>query len=70
MDIVLILALILLNGFFAMAEIAIIASRKSKLKNLALAGDKRGKIALQSERRLQKLKPLIATAFRNDEQEE
>ena len=47
MDIVLILALILLNGFFAMAEIAIIASRKSKLKNLALAGDKRGKIALQ-----------------------
>lgn len=47
MDVVLILALILFNGFFSMAEIAIISSRKSKLKDMALAGDQKGKTALQ-----------------------
>jgi len=47
MDIVLILALILFNGFFSMAEIAIISSRKSKLKNMALDGNQKGKTALQ-----------------------
>lgn len=47
MDFVLILALILFNGFFAMAEIAVVSSRKSKLKNMALSGDLKGKIALQ-----------------------
>lgn len=47
MDFVLILALILFNGFFAMAEIAIVSSRKSKLKNMALDGSLQGKIALQ-----------------------
>lgn len=47
MDIILILALILFNGFFSMAEIAIISSRKSKLKNMAIDGDQKGKIALQ-----------------------
>lgn len=36
MDILLILTLVLMNGFFAMAEIAIISSRKSKLKNLGI----------------------------------
>jgi len=47
MDIILILALILFNGFFAMAEIAIISSRKSKLKSMAIDGNQKGKIALQ-----------------------
>lgn len=47
MDIIFILALILFNGFFAMAEIAIVSSRKSKLKNLAASGSQRGRIALQ-----------------------
>lgn len=47
MDVLLILALILFNGFFSMAEIAIISSRKSKLKNMALGGDQKGKQALQ-----------------------
>ena len=47
MDIVLILILILFNGFFAMAEFAIISSRKSKLKNMAIVGNQKGKIALQ-----------------------
>lgn len=47
MDILFILALILFNGFFAMAEIAIVSSRKSKLKNMAITGSQRGKIALQ-----------------------
>src|SRR3990167_4132213 len=47
MDIILILALILFNGFFAMAEFAIISSRKSKLKNMAIDGNQKGKIALQ-----------------------
>lgn len=45
MDFVIILILIIFNGFFAMAEIAIISSRKSKLKNLAMAGGKKEKIA-------------------------
>jgi putative hemolysin len=35
MEIVIILLLILLNGFFAMAEIAIISSRKSRLQQMA-----------------------------------
>ncbi|MFA5770812.1 MAG: hemolysin family protein [Patescibacteria group bacterium] len=47
MDIILIFALIFFNGFFAMAEIAIISSRKSKLKNIAADRNQRGKIALQ-----------------------
>lgn len=46
MDIALILILILLNGFFAMAEIAIISSRKSKLKNMELEGNQKSKTAL------------------------
>ncbi len=40
MEILLILFLILLNGFFSMAETALISSRKSKLKYLADSGHK------------------------------
>lgn len=36
-----ILALIIANGFFAASEFALIASRKSRIKNLARQGDKR-----------------------------
>jgi len=46
MDIALILILILFNGFFAMAEIAIISSRKSKLKNMENEGNQKSKTAL------------------------
>ena len=42
-----ILLLIILNGIFAMAEIAIVSSRKLKLKQLAGEGDKNAKIALE-----------------------
>ena len=45
MDFVIILILIVFNGFFAMAEFAIISSRKSKLKNMAMGGGKKEKIA-------------------------
>jgi len=47
MDFFLILTLILFNGFFAMAEIAVVSSRKSKLKNIELGGNPNGKIALR-----------------------
>lgn len=47
MDFILILSLILFNGFFAMAEIAVVSSRKSKLKNIELGGNPNGKIALR-----------------------
>lgn len=46
MDITFILILILFNGFFSMAEFAIISSRKSKLKNMAIGGNQRSKLAL------------------------
>src|SRR3989344_9302721 len=46
MDFLIILILILYNGFFAMAEIAIVSSRKSKLKNMAMGGGIKEKIAL------------------------
>ena len=46
MEIVIILLLIVLNGIFAMAEIAIVSSRKLKLKQLAQNGDKNAAAAL------------------------
>lgn len=45
MDFIIILTLILFNGFFAMAEFAIISSRKSRLKNMAMGGGKKEKLA-------------------------
>jgi len=45
MDFITILLLIVFNGFFAMAEIAIVSSRKSKLKNLAISGGKKERTA-------------------------
>ncbi len=47
MEIVVIIALIFLNGLFAMTEIAIITSRKSLLEEKAKRGSKNAKLALQ-----------------------
>lgn len=46
-EIVVVLILILLNGFFAMSEIAIVSSRKSKLEQAAAAGSNGAATALK-----------------------
>ncbi len=46
MEILIVLLLIVLNGFFAMAEIAIISARKSRLKQLAHDGNINAQAAL------------------------
>jgi putative hemolysin len=45
-DILLLLALILLNGVFALSEIAIVSSRRAKLMQLADGGSAGGRHAL------------------------
>src|SRR3989344_8193714 len=47
MEILIILLLIILNGIFAMAEIAIVSARKIKLRQLAGEGDKNAAAALK-----------------------
>ncbi|MDR1367561.1 MAG: hemolysin family protein, partial [Candidatus Accumulibacter sp.] len=47
MDIFLLAALILLNGFLAMAEIAVVSSRKSRLQKLADDGNQGAKMAFE-----------------------
>lgn len=47
MEVIIILLLIVLNGIFAMAEIAIVSSRRLKLKQLAAEGDKNAAVALK-----------------------
>src|SRR5690625_315660 len=47
MEIFIIFILILLNGIFAMSEIAMVSARKLKLKNQSRKGDKRAKRALR-----------------------
>lgn len=46
MEILIILLLIIINGVFAMAEIAMVSARKSKLKQQSTEGDKNAQIAL------------------------
>lgn len=46
MEIIIIILLIVLNGIFAMAEIAIVSARKSRLKHLANEGSKNAQSAL------------------------
>lgn len=46
MSLVIVLLLIVLNGVFAMAEIAIVSSRKSRLKQQALEGNSKAQAAL------------------------
>lgn len=50
MEILIILFLILLNGIFAMSEIAMVSSRKSRLETAARKGDKAAKKALELSR--------------------
>jgi len=45
-ELVVIILLILLNGFFSLVELAVISSRKSKLENLAKKGKSGAKVAL------------------------
>ncbi|WP_028488571.1 hemolysin family protein [Thiothrix lacustris] len=47
MDIAILFGLILLNGFFAMSEIALVAARKARLQNLAQEGDRAAVMALK-----------------------
>ncbi|MBL0134119.1 MAG: HlyC/CorC family transporter [Chitinophagaceae bacterium] len=47
MEIIIILGLILLNGLFSMAEIALVSARKARLEGQANKGDKRAKEALE-----------------------
>lgn len=47
MEILIVLALIVLNGVFAMAEIAIVSARKTKLQQRANEGDLKAKEALE-----------------------
>jgi putative hemolysin len=47
LEILIILALILTNGFLAMSEIAVVSSRKIRLQQRADQGDKRAKSALE-----------------------
>lgn len=46
-QIIVILLLILVNGLFAMSEIAVVSARKARLKQRAEAGDHRAKAALE-----------------------
>ena len=46
-DFLLIFVLILLNGFFAAAEIAVVSARETRLQTQAEAGDARAAQALQ-----------------------
>ena len=46
MDILLLIVLIIINGVFAMSEIALITSRRAKLQKAADAGDSAAKVAL------------------------
>ena len=46
------LVLLLLNGFFVGAEFALIAARRSKIEQLADAGDRKARVALRSVREL------------------
>src|SRR5690606_14480657 len=47
MDITILFALILLNGVFAMSEIALITARRAQLQNLAQVGDTAAAAAIQ-----------------------
>lgn len=46
MEIIIIFFLTLLNGFFALSEIALVSVKKSRMEHLAAQGDKRAKVVL------------------------
>lgn len=45
LEIIIIILLILVNGFFALSEIALVAARKSKIRQLAKKGNKKAQVA-------------------------
>ena len=47
MEILILLVLILINGFFVMSEIALISARKTRMESLSNKGDMKAKIALK-----------------------
>jgi putative hemolysin len=47
LELLAVLALILVNGFFAMAEMALVASRQVRLRSLAAAGNRRAALCLR-----------------------
>lgn len=47
MEFLIILLLTILNGFFALAEIALVSTKKSKMEHLASKGNKKAKIVLE-----------------------
>lgn len=47
MDLIILIALILLNGIFAMSEIALVTARRSRLQKLAEKGDSAAKTAMR-----------------------
>jgi putative hemolysin len=47
LDVAIIMALILLNGFFAMSEMAIVSSRRPRLRGLAVSGHRGARSALE-----------------------
>ena len=55
MEVFIILLLILLNGLFAMSEIALISARKSNLTAQAKQGNKRARQALKLAERSQQI---------------
>ncbi len=55
LEIIIILALILVNGFFSMAEIALVSARKVRLEQSAEDGDRGAAIALQLNESISRL---------------
>ncbi|MBA4423909.1 MAG: HlyC/CorC family transporter, partial [Syntrophus sp. (in: bacteria)] len=49
-DFVIILILILVNGFFAGAELAVISARKSRIASLAAAGNQKARLVEQIQK--------------------
>ena len=49
-ELLIVLALVLLNGFFAMSEMSVMTSRKSRLKQLAQASKRAAKALALSEK--------------------
>lgn len=54
LEAVLILVLILINGFFALSEMALVASRKGRLESLSEGGCRRARVALLLKNRMDK----------------
>ena len=69
LEAVLILVLILVNGFFAMSEMALVAARKARLKALGDEGNRRARVALLLKNKMDTLdvqtKTVRTEKFRN-----